>query len=63
MIDNTELPMGFTMHLAQNQKAMAAFSKLTESEQQEVVENARNIRSYEEMKSYVDGGFWKFDRK
>lgn len=59
MIENTELPMGFTMHLAQNQKAMAAFAKLTETEQREIVEKARNINSYEEMKSYVDRGFCK----
>lgn len=59
MIENTELPMGFTMHLAQNQKAMAVFSKLTETEQRDVVERARSINSYEEMKSYVDRGFWR----
>ena len=59
MIENTELPMGFTMHLAQNQKAMAEFSKLTEEEQRNVVENARKINSYEEMRNYVDSGFFR----
>lgn len=59
MIKNTELPMGFTMHLAQNQKAMAEFSQLTEEEQRTVVENARDIHSYEAMRDYVDNGFCK----
>lgn len=57
MIDNTELPMGFTMHLAQNQKAMSEFSKLSEEDQKKVVDGARDVQSYEEMRMYVDSIF------
>lgn len=57
MIENTELPMGFTMHLAQNQKAMSEFARLTEEEKRIVIENARSMGSYEEMRNYVDSGF------
>lgn len=59
MLKNEELPIGFTMHLAQNQKAMAEFARMTEKEQRNVVEQARNMESYEAMKSYVDHGFEK----
>lgn len=57
MIENTDLPMGFTMHLAQNQEAMAEFAAMTEARKKMVIEGARNVHSYNEMKSYVDNGF------
>lgn len=60
MLKNEELPIGFTMHLAQNQKAMTEFAKMSEDEQRNVVENARDMESYEAMKSYVDNGFVKW---
>lgn len=59
MLKNEEFPIGFTMHLAQNQKAMTEFAKMSEDEQRNVVENARDMESYEAMKSYVDNGFVK----
>lgn len=47
MLKNEELPIGFTMHLAQNQKAMTEFAKMSEDEQRNVVENARDMESYD----------------
>ena len=35
MIDNSELPVGFTMELAQHSDILNRFSELTESEREE----------------------------
>ena len=53
MIERDELPIGFTMELAMNPEAMSRFSGLTEPEQKQVVNRARNITSHEEMRNYV----------
>lgn len=53
-MDNTDLPLGFSMMLAQNIKSMTQFAKLTEDQRHAVVEGARNIESHEEMKKYVN---------
>ena len=45
MIERDELPIGFTMELAMNPEAMSRFSGLTEPEQKQVVNRARNITS------------------
>ena len=56
MIERDELPIGFTMELAMNPEAMSRFSGLTEPEQKQVVNRARNIMSHEEMRGkYVYG--------
>lgn len=46
MIERDELPIGFTMELAMNPEAMSRFSGLTEPEQKQVVNRARNIMSH-----------------
>ena len=57
MIEREELPIGFTMELAMNPEAMSRFSGLTEPEQKQVVNRARNITSHEEMRNYVENMF------
>lgn len=57
MIERDELPIGFTMELAMNPEAMSRFSGLTEPEQEHVINRARNIKSHEEMRNYVENMF------
>lgn len=53
MINNEELPIGFTMELAMNSDILNQFSKLPKSKQDEIVAGARNVSSKEAMKNYV----------
>lgn len=57
MIERDGLPIGFTMELAMNPKTMSRFSGLTESEQKQVVNRARNIIDHEGMHNYVENMF------
>lgn len=57
MIDNRELPIGFTMELAQHSDVLNRFSALSETERETVVEGARQIHSRDEMRSYVESIF------
>lgn len=53
-MDHVDLPLGFSMMLAQNLKAMNQFAKLTREQRQTVVEGARHIDSHDEMRKYVN---------
>lgn len=53
MINNEELPIGFTMELAQHSDILNQFSQLSQSKQNEIVDGARAIKSKEAMQSYV----------
>ena len=53
MINNEELPIGFTMELAQHSDALVRFSGMTKNEQQEIISQARNASSREEMRHLV----------
>lgn len=53
MINNEELPIGFTMELAQHSDILNRFSKLSKQEQESVIDGARSINSRNEMKNYV----------
>ena len=57
MIDNHELPIGFTMELAQHSDILNRFSGLTKEEQQSVIDGARQVNSREEMRNYVENIF------
>ncbi len=57
MINNYELPIGFTMELAQHSDILNNFAKLSDDERQRIIEGARQVRSREEMRSYVEGLF------
>lgn len=53
MIDNHQIPIGFTMELAQHTQALARFASMDEQQQCQIVDCARNIHSREEMREYV----------
>lgn len=57
MINNEELPIGFTMELAQHSDILNRFSKLSKQEQESVIDGARNINSRNEMRNYVESIF------
>lgn len=54
MINNEELPIGFTMELAMHSDILNYFSKLTEYEKNSVIAGARNVNSKQEMREYVE---------
>lgn len=48
-----DLPIGFGMALAMNPQAMERFSALSETEQQHIIDRTHQIRSHDEMHSFV----------
>ena len=54
MIDNRELPIGFTMELAMHSDILNTFATMPKERQQEIVDGARQVKSREEMRSYVE---------
>lgn len=54
MIDNQKLPIGFTMELAQHSDILNHFAQLSKTEQDFIVEGAKQVRSRDEMRSYVE---------
>ncbi len=57
MIDNEKLPIGFTMELAQHSDILNRFSSLSKPEQDSVINGARNVKSRDEMRNYVESIF------
>lgn len=57
VIDNQELPIGFTMELAQHSDVLNRFSGLSEAEQKSVIDQARLVQSREEMRQFVESMF------
>ena len=54
MINNEDLPIGFTMELAQHSDALVRFSGMTNDEQQTIISQARNASSRKEMRHLVE---------
>lgn len=50
----TELPLGFGMALAMNEKAMEGYAKLTEDEKERIIMKCKDANSKEEMRRLVD---------
>lgn len=50
-----KLPIGFAMALAQDQSAMQAFAKMTQTQKQMILSQAHNAHSEEEMHQLVAG--------
>lgn len=48
-IDNEELPIGFTMELAQHSDVLNQFSQLSKTEQQSIIDSARSVQSHNEI--------------
>lgn len=57
MIDNQELPIGFTMELAQHSDILNRFASLPKPEQERIVDGARAVDSRNEMRNYVENMF------
>lgn len=57
MIDNHELPIGFTMELAQHSDILNRFANLPKTEQERIVDGARTVDSRNEMRNYVENIF------
>ena len=49
-----ELPIGFGLFLAANEKSMEAFAEMSDARKQETVEKSRQMSSREEMEQYVN---------
>lgn len=54
MIENSDLPIGFTMELAQHSDVLNQFAQLSKDEQNSVIEGARQVKSHDEMRNYVE---------
>lgn len=54
IIHNEELPIGFTMELAMHSDVLNRFALLSKERQDAIVEGARQVKSREEMRSYVE---------
>ena len=52
-MDFYKVPIGFGMALAQNTAAMNRYAHLTESQKQDILNKAHNVRSEREMHSLV----------
>ena len=48
-----DLPMGFSMALAQNEAAMKQFESLSEAQKQAVIQRTHSISSKQEMRQLV----------
>ena len=57
LLGNHEIPIGFSMALAKDTRAMNAFSSMSESQRHNVIEAAKNIKSKQEMEQYVNTTF------
>ena len=57
MIDNEQLPIGFTMELAQHSDILNHFAKLSQQEQDTIINGAREVKSRDEMRNYVESLF------
>lgn len=56
MLDNQEMPIGFTMELAQHSDALIRFSQLPKEKQIQVAQKAASINTREQMRQFVTGG-------
>lgn len=54
MINNEDLPIGFTMELAQHSDALIRFSNMSKEHQDSIISGAKQINSRQEMRSYVE---------
>lgn len=54
-MSNIELPLGFSMALAQNEAAMKKFESMTESEKQAILQQTHCVKSKQEMQQLVAG--------
>lgn len=49
-----EMPIGFGLSLAANEKSMEAFSEMSDAQKAATVEKSRQMHSREDMEQFVD---------
>ena len=49
-----EMPLGFSMALAQNPEAMQKFAMLSEDKKQQIIDGTHSVKSRQEMHEYVN---------
>ena len=49
-----EMPVGFSMALAQNPDAMQKFAMLSENKKKQIIEGTHSVKSKQEMHEYVN---------
>ncbi|MBQ2943652.1 MAG: hypothetical protein IJD93_02995 [Ruminococcus sp.] len=54
IMNKTELPVGFSMALAQNPEAMQKFASLSEDKQQAIINGTHAVSSKKEMHRYIE---------
>ena len=57
VIDNGDLPIGFTMELAQHSDILSRFAALSKAEQERYIDGSREVKSRQEMRNYVENMF------
>lgn len=55
IFNNDEIPVGLSMALAENLHAMERFGNMDETHRQDIIQQARNAGSKQEMRSLVSG--------
>lgn len=53
LINNDNVPIGFSMALAKDMNALSAFSEMSHEEKEKVINHSRQIESKDEMSQYV----------
>ena len=53
LLNNDEIPVGLSMALAENLRAMERFSNMNETERQDFINRSRNVGSKQEMRGLV----------
>ena len=53
-LEQDTMPLGFSMALAQNARALERFSALPERERKNLIQGAREVGSKREMRAYVN---------
>lgn len=49
-----EIPVGFSMALAQNPEAMQKFAMFSENEKKQIIDGTHSVKSKQEMHEYVN---------
>lgn len=53
-MDNGQLPIGFGLSLAMNQRAMDRFAHMTEAEKEQAIAKSKSVKSKREMDRIVN---------
>lgn len=54
MKKSSEMPMGLSMALMQNENAMSFYNSCTEKQKQAIINQVHSINSKQEMQAFVD---------